>query len=561
MGETAFFDANACLGRSACRTPGAPYDVAGLAAELDHCRISRALVYHAAARELDPAAGNGLLLQETAGQARLVPAAVISPGPYTKELDPAAEVEKLIESGVRAFRIFPLYHQLSFSHSGLRRAFELLQQHGRPLFIDYDQPYYNFKQLGQHEQRAVDLEAVGRLAADFPGLPVVVVGANYNHASALFRLFDQRPELRVETSLFQGFGMMAYVCRRWGAERLLFGTGLPAVSPGAARAMVMYAEIEEEDRRRVAAGNLEALLGEPATGTLAEDPGRSPLACDLDLGRPLEKAVVLDVHGHIAPQGFEGVIGLTLGPQDADSIVRAMDLLGFSSLAVSSWEICGGDAPGGNRVAWEAAEQYPGRLLPYAVVNPNYPGEWPAQQEECFGKRRFFGLKPYPFYQRRPLSDPAFAEPLALADRLRLPVLCHPGFDPLAGATPEEIDELAQRFPQAFFIIAHSGGSFRLADSFLEPARRHGNVLLEINYTSVPFGMIAYLADKAGPEKILFGTDMPMRDPAPILGWVVYDHLGDEALRMILGGNLLRLIEKTGYPYRPPGPVHGRQGA
>ncbi|MFC1614847.1 amidohydrolase family protein [Gemmatimonadota bacterium] len=551
MSEVAFFDANGCLGRSACRTPGAPYDVHGLVEELDHCRISRALVYHATARELDPAAGNSLLLKEIAGNSRLVPAAVISPGPYTRKSTPAGEVKKLLESGVRAFRIFPLYHQFSFSHSGLREALELLQEKKCPLFVDYDQPYYNYKQLGQHEQRAIDMEAVDCLAGDYPELPVVLVGANYNHTSRLFELFDKRPNLRAELSLFQGFEMIAFVCRNWDAERLLFGTGIPVVSPGAARAALMYAEIGEDDRHKIAAGNLEALLGEVKTPTLPEETGRSRIICAVDQGRPLEEIRLLDAHGHIAKEGFEGVNGLTLGPQDAASIVRVMDRLGYESLAVSSWDLCGGNAPEGNRIAWKAVEKYPGRFLAYAVVNPNYPEDWQAQSEECFQQRRFFGLKPYPFFQRKAISDPAFAEALALADRLRLPILCHPGFEPLAGVTAEEVSELAPRYPGATFIIAHSGASFRLADNVLGLAEQFDNVLLEINYTSLPFAMISYLAAKAGPEKLLFGTDIPMRDPAPVLGWVVYDHLSDESRKMILGENFLRLIEQVGYPYRP----------
>jgi len=553
MKEIAFFDANACLGRSAYRTPGAPYDAAGLVAELDHCRISRAVVYHASARELDPVAGNERLLGEAGQNRRLVPAGVISPGPHTAGSSMSVEVNKMLDAGIRAFRVFPLYHKFSLERPELGEALELLQQRQAPLFIDFDQPYYNYRQLGQHEQRAIDLEAVGRLAGGFPHLPIVLVGVNYNHFSGLFPLFDKWQNLKVETSLFQGFRMIAYVCRSWGPDRLLFGSGLPVVSPGAARATLMYAEIEEEDRCRIAAGNLEELLGENSTPALAEDPGRSPIMCLVDRGRPLENIEVLDIHGHIGPKGFEGVIGLTMGPQDADSIVQVMDRMGFDSLAISSWEICGGNAPEGNRLAWEAAEKYPGRFLPYAVVNPNYPEEWPSQREQCFQKKRFFGLKPYPFYHRRALSDPFFAEPLALADRLRLPVLCHPGFEPLAGVTAQEVAELAPRFQGAVFIIAHSGASYRLADICIELAQQFDNVLLEINYTSVPFGMISYLVDRAGEEKILFGTDTPMRDPAPILGWVVYDRLSDETRRKILGGNLRSLIEKIGYPHHRGG--------
>ena len=108
--------------------------------------------------------------------------------------------------------------------------------------------------------------------------------------------------------------------------------------------------------------------------------------------------------------------------------------------------------------------------------------------------------------------------------------------------------------------MAHSGASYRLADVSIELAQQFDNVLLEINYTSVPFGMISYLVDKAGQEKILFGTDIPMRDPAPILGWVVYDHLSDETRQKVLGGNLHSLIQKVGYPHRagtPPGRPSG----
>ncbi|MEA2063624.1 MAG: amidohydrolase family protein, partial [Gemmatimonadota bacterium] len=435
--------------------------------------------------------------------------------------------------------------------SRLLEALDLLQKREVPLFIDFDQPYYNLKQLGQHEQRAIDLPAVRHLAEKFPGLPVVVVGANYNHTGKIFELFDRVENLKAELSLFQGFEVLAFICRTWGPERLLFGTGLPAISPGAARAAVMYADIGEDDRRKIASANLEALLGEPPAPALDEDPERSGLLQEIDRGRRIESIEVIDLHGHIAPVGFESVMGLTLGPQDAGSMVRVMDRIGIQAVAVSSWEVAGGNAPAGNRLAWEAVEKHPGRFLPYMVVNANFPEDWPAESAECFDRKRFFGLKPYPFFQRCPLSGPAYKKSLCLADRLGLPVLCHPGFDPLSGLSPGELEVLAPRYPGAIFLVAHAGASFRLADAFCDLALAFDNVLLEINYTSVPFGMISYLTGKVGAGRVIFGTDMPMRDPAPIIGWVAYDHLTDEERRSILGLNARALIEKTGYP----GPV------
>ncbi|MEA1996108.1 MAG: amidohydrolase family protein [Gemmatimonadota bacterium] len=549
MIEIPFFDANACVGRSRCRTPGSPYDTQGLIDELDYCRITRALVYHAAARELDWRSGNEALLEELGQDKRLVPAAVFNPlGPYTGDRDTAVELERLLEGPFRAFRIFPLYHGIKGGDPELRKTLGVLEERGVPLWLDYDQLYYNFNQLGQHEQRTVDLAEIDSLAADFPDLTLVVVGANFSQHTGLFRVFDRRDNVRVETSLFQGFEMIRFVCRRWGAERLLFGTGLPVVSPGAARAALAYADISDEEKIKIASGNLEALLGEALTPTVPEDDSRSRIMTAVDRGLKLDMLPVLDSHGHIAPEGFDGPIGLTLGPQDACSIVKKLDRIGIDSIAVSSWEILGGDAPGGNRTAWEAVERYPGRFLPLAVVNPNYPEDFPTLIEECFTRRRFFGLKPYPFSQQLPLSSPAYRDALELAQRMRLPVLCHFGFVPLAGAASEEITRLAPLYPDAAFIMAHAGASFRTANALIPLAREFDNVYLEINYTSVPFGMVSYLVREAGAGKVLFGTDTPMRDPAPIVGWVVYDHLTDEERGMILGGNYLRLIRKTGYP-------------
>jgi len=182
------------------------------------------------------------------------------------------------------------------------------------------------------------------------------------------------------------------------------------------------------------------------------------------------------------------------------------------------------------------------------IFATNYPEDWATLVAECFEKRRFFGLKPYPPTQRTAISHPAFKPMLELAQKLRLPILCHFGFEPLAGVSAPEVEMLAPRYPRAQFMVAHSGASFRVAEEVIPLAREFDNVYLEINYTSVPFGMLSFLTRQAGADKILFGTDTPMRDPAPIIGWVVYDHLTDEERVKILSANFRALAAKVGYP-------------
>jgi predicted TIM-barrel fold metal-dependent hydrolase len=548
MSETAYFDSNATFGRACARIAGAPYNLAGLIEEMDHCRISRALVFNAAGRELDSRAANRELATSIGGEVRLAGQAVINTAPWSRKRSLGAELDEWLELGLNAFRVFPLWNGVDLGGAQMSEVLKLLAEKKLPLWIDYDSLWYNFSQLGQHEQRSINIGQINSLAKEYSDLPIVLVGANWNHHTALFQLLDEAPSVMVDSSLMQGFEAISYICSNWGADRLLFGTGMPVYAPGAARAALAYADISDSERQLIASGNLERLLGAPATASLPQPAGRSSILAAADRGEPLSTKVrILDCHGHIAPVGFDGVNGLTLGPQDGHSIIRRIDRVGIEALCVSSWEIMGGDAPKGNMEAAAMAAEYPGRILPYAAVNPNYPEDWDTLVEDCFERRNFFGFKPYPTSMRRAISDPSYRDMLRFADKNTLPILCHFGFEPLAGVSPGELRMLAPLFPGAQFIIAHSGASYRLADEVVDLAVEFDNIFLEINYTSVPFRMISHLVKYAGVEKVLFGTDTPMRDPAPILGWVVYDHLSDSERKAVLSGNFLRLIERTGY--------------
>ncbi len=548
MSETAYFDSNATFGRACARIAGAPYDLPGLLDEMDHCRISRALVFNAAGRELDSRAANRELAAAIGGEPRLAGQAVISTAPWSRQRSLTDELDEWLGLGLNSFRVFPEWNGVDLGGAQMSEVLKKLAEKKLPLWIDYDSLWYNFRQLGQHEQRSINIGQIRSLAKDYPDLPLVIVGANWNHHSELFPLLDEAPSVLVDSSLMQGFEAISFICAHWGAERLLFGTGMPVFAPGAARAALAYADISGSERQLIASGNLERLLGSSPTASLPEQPGRSSIMAAADRGEPLDSKVrILDCHGHIAPVGFDGVNGLTLGPQDGHSIIKRLDRVGIETLCVSSWEIMGGDANKGNLEAAATADSYPGRIVPYAAVNPNYPEDWDKLVDECFKRRNFFGFKPYPTSMRRAISDPAYRDMLRFADKNTLPVLCHFGFEPLAGVSPGELRMLAPRFPGAQFIIAHSGASYRLADSVVDLAVEFDNIWLEINYTSVPFRMISHLVKNAGVENVLFGTDTPMRDPAPILGWVIYDHLSDSEREAVLSGNFLRLIERTGY--------------
>ena len=69
--------------------------------------------------------------------------------------------------------------------------------------------------------------------------------------------------------------------------------------------------------------------------------------------------------------------------------------------------------------------------------------------------------------------------------------------------------------------------------------------MLEITLTPSWGGIIEYLAAGAGVDRVMYGSDLPMRDPRQQLGWVVYSRLNLEDKKKVLGGNAQRLLEKV----------------
>jgi predicted TIM-barrel fold metal-dependent hydrolase len=70
------------------------------------------------------------------------------------------------------------------------------------------------------------------------------------------------------------------------------------------------------------------------------------------------------------------------------------------------------------------------------------------------------------------------------------------------------------------------------------------NVYFEITLTDVPLGAIEFLVELVGAERVIFGTDCPMRDPTPQFGWLAYAHLSEDDKLKVFGGNMRRILER-----------------
>ena len=123
------------------------------------------------------------------------------------------------------------------------------------------------------------------------------------------------------------------------------------------------------------------------------------------------------------------------------------------------------------------------------------------------------------------------------ARAFRLPVL----YDPTGEVSIAEL--LATEYPDVNFIIAHLGSfsdDWQAQQTFIDPLSRHPNLYTDTSGIRC-FDLLEQALRRAGPGKILFGSDGPWLHPGLELAKVAALNLtvGDRAL--ILAGNFLRL--------------------
>ena len=124
------------------------------------------------------------------------------------------------------------------------------------------------------------------------------------------------------------------------------------------------------------------------------------------------------------------------------------------------------------------------------------------------------------------------------AQKFRVPVL----YDPTGEISTVEL--IATEFPDVKFIIPHLSSfadDWRAQISFIDILVRHSNVFTDTSGVR-RFDLLEMAYRRAGPTKILFGTDGPWLHPAVELAKIYALKLPAHDLQLILGDNFLNLI-------------------
>lgn len=525
-----YFDCFTAIGRHTAADPLESWSAGHLTEEMNRCHIQAALVYSHQAREIHPSLGNPQISAVCRQNPHLFPCWVGLPHHTGEFPKPSALIREMESQGVRALKIYPRIYEFPVDQRTLGSLFSALQEAGLLLIVD----------AGRYEEAVqVTWNEVAWICDTFPQLNLLLHSVRWEATRALAPLAERYDNLFFEFSNYQGNRMLEFWCERIGCHRLLFGSESPRRSAGAARSYIDYADLTWEQKQAIAAGNLQRLLRLPSLpGVEVKKPADRIVGHALK-GEAVRSALIIDSHAHITHEGGRGASRVAMNNSDAQGVVARNRKLGVQKTCVSAWTAIWGDYSMGNEDTLLAMKQFPDEIIGYAALDPNYVKDWDREIRFYHQEHKMVGLKPYYPMMRVPYNDERYMPWYRFGHEHQLFALLH-----YSDHFSTEVKDIAQRFPDLTFLLAHSGTSWQVARQHVELAKEFDNVVLEITFTSVLEGIIEYMVREIGSERVLYGSDAPMRDPYPQFGWVAYADLRESEKKNIFGRNMERILAR-----------------
>lgn len=153
---------------------------------------------------------------------------------------------------VKAARIFPASMGFSPLEGEARRIFSILTDKKMPLFLMHTEISFS------------DLDT---LAAEHPGLNIVLESQTKKilyHMGTVLPMMQRRPNILLEISNLCNQGIIEYIVKNFGPDRLVFGSFAPASDPLVPAGMILQAGIPEDAKREIAGGNMRRMISEVA---------------------------------------------------------------------------------------------------------------------------------------------------------------------------------------------------------------------------------------------------------------------------------------------------------
>jgi uncharacterized protein len=501
--DRGFIDVNACFGPEHGIAEAAAAPLSALLEERRRHGVRLALAHSLLATRADPRRGNRLALDLAEDPANgLAAVAVVGPAAG----DGTRSVDEWSAAGACAFRVEGWIGSAPPGEA-TRELLTAVAATGRPMLVPLSStgPLHGFGEAS----------AIGAATARL-GIPVVLVGAHYNHIVDDLAAVARYPHLYLETSAMGHFRAIETAVATIGHERLLLGTGSAARPGASAICAVLLARITDEAKRAILAGNAARLFG------LSEGP--------VDLALPALPSRAWDVHTHYGPFGFG------LPPIDDDALNGEL-LTGLAGANTASSAVgIFGDPAAGNDQARAAADEARGQFS-WVVADPHDLAFTEGELRRHLHRPGVLGVKVHGQVSGVPTASRRMRDLFDLLAGFGRPVKIHNEGDDWDDA----LLEIAHRHPALPIVIAH-GGLGTPSEAAGRLAASAERIYFELSSSFASRDQVRRAVALAPVERILWGSDASLLDPGFVYGTYEDAGLPDNARDRVFWTNAVELF-------------------
>ena len=258
---------------------------------------------------------------------------------------------------------------------------------------------------------------------------------------------------------------------------------------------------------------------------------------------------ILDIHTHPT---FEGQ---NAGEKDIDELVAYGKSLGVEQMVVLGDVFLYGRLPNAGQVqeindmTAELMARYPDYFIGFCFLNPLLGEAFVIDEtERCIREKKFSGIKLEICNNAR---DACMGPVMEQAFKLDVPVLQHSADQTIIQerefhTDPADTAWLGRQYPMVRIIMAHlTACGFR----GIREIKDVDNVWVDTSSYQPVAGMVEYAVEHLGAERVLYGSDLLIRDLPVQIGRILSADITDQDKQDILYNNaaqLLRLGQSVG---------------
>lgn len=470
--------------------------------------VSYVMGYSIKARAYDAREGNDHTLRAAQSSEGLLPVASVDPRLGYRFED---EIARAAELGFVALRVFPELQGWPVDSLLFARIVDACAQYEIPLML-----------AAKSASVATHIVRTARNTTN----PIILLASGYGTQGEALSSAAMRPNTLISTSQFITPGVVEIAAEMVGVDNLVLGTSCPDLCIRPAINMIVGSSLTKEDQSKVLSGNIRRVIGRQL-GKLNKR--LTHTVSETAYSAKRYSGPIIDVHGHLGPWPFP------MRNPDGACVRDLMGRWGIGKTVLSHTKAIVNDFVEGNA---EMAEAVAGsdELYGYVTINPNYVALSLWEIEKYLKLPNFVGVKFHPSYAAISIDAPETREIVAAFAHTKAPFLIHTW----GAGEVAKIGRLAESFPEVPIIMGHGGADgWRQAIDVLKTTT---NTYTEFCNSQVEPGRIRTTIDAVGSDRILFGSDAGLFDPAFCVGLYEEADLTPEEQKAILHDNAMRLF-------------------